>query len=71
MTIDKTLKVAAGIIKQRNVLTRPERLAKLMETDRWQEGDSILGMPKVRVQKIALKKKKKVKTEEEEPAKGS
>lgn len=61
MTIDKSLKIAAGGTKQRNVLTRAERLVKLIETDRWQEGDSIYGLPKVRVQKISLKKKKKVK----------
>ncbi|HAY81680.1 MAG TPA: small basic protein [Planctomycetaceae bacterium] len=65
MTLDKSLKVKAGAIKQRNVLTRAERLLKLQESDRWQEGDGILGLPKVRVQKLALKKKKKVKKAEE------
>ena len=61
MTIDKSLKIKAGGIKQRNVLTRGERLERLAATDRWKEGDSVLGIPKVRVQKIAMKKKKKVK----------
>ncbi|MAR11018.1 MAG: small basic protein [Blastopirellula sp.] len=65
MTLDKSLKVKTGAIKQRNVLTRAERLLKLQESDRWQEGDGILGLPKVRVQKLALKKKKKVKKAEE------
>ena len=64
MTIDKSLKVKAGAIKNRNVLTRAERIAKLLETERWKEGDRVLGLPKVRVQKLALKKKKKAKTEE-------
>lgn len=64
MTIDKTLKVKAGAIKNRNVLTRAERIAKLLEADRWKEGDKVLGLPKVRVQKLALKKKKKAKAEE-------
>ncbi|MCI0361799.1 MAG: small basic protein [Planctomycetaceae bacterium] len=64
MTIDKTLKVKAGAIKNRNVLSRAERIAKLLETDRWKEGDKVLGLPKVRVQKLALKKKKKAKAEE-------
>ena len=68
MTIDKSLKVKAGMARSRNVLTRAERIAKLIETDRWKEGDKVLGLPKVRVQKIALKKKKKVKKEEEEGA---
>ena len=66
MTLDKSLKVKAGAIKQRNVLTRAERLTKLREADRWQEGDGILGLPKVRVQKLSLKKKKKVKKADEE-----
>jgi small basic protein (TIGR04137 family) len=66
MTIDKTLKVRAGSIKNRNVLTRAERLTKLQESERWTEGQPVLGLPKVRVQKISLKKKKKTKKEEEE-----
>jgi small basic protein (TIGR04137 family) len=69
VTIDKSLKVRRGALSNRNVLTRVERLTKLMETDRWADGDPILGMPKVRVQKISLKKKKKVKKEEEEDTK--
>jgi len=66
MTIDKSLKVRSGMIRTRNVLTRAERIAKLQETERWKEGDSVLGLPKVRVQKLALKRKKKVKKAEEE-----
>jgi len=65
MTIDKSLKIQRGLIKNRNVMTRVERLTKLQETDRWQDGDSIFGLPKVRVQKVSLKKKKKVKKEDE------
>lgn len=68
MTIDKSLKVRAGGVKSRNVLTRAERLEKLKATDRWQDGDSVLGLPKVRVQKITMKKKKKVKKVEEDAA---
>lgn len=47
-------------------MTRAERLAKLIETDRWKEGDPVYGIPKVRVQKISLKKKKKAKKTEDE-----
>jgi small basic protein (TIGR04137 family) len=64
MTLDKSLKVKAGGTRARNVLTRAERLTKLREVDRWKEGDSPLGIPKVRVMKLALKKKKKAKAEE-------
>ncbi len=66
MTIDKSLKIKTGSSSNRNVLTRVERLANLQENNRWSEGDSVYGLPKVRVQKLALKKKKKAKKEEEE-----
>ncbi len=65
MTIDKSLKVRRGGSGNRSVLTRGERLEKLKESDRWQEGDSPLGLPKVRVRKLVMKKKKK-KVEEDE-----
>lgn len=64
MTIDKSLRVKAGAIQNRNVLTRAERVARLQETERWKDGQSVLGLPKVRVVKLALKKKKKAKAEE-------
>lgn len=66
MTIDKSLKIRRGALQNRNVLTRVERLAKLQERDRWSEGDPVLGLPKVRVQKLSLKKKKKSKKDEDE-----
>ena len=65
MTIDKSLRVRRGLMKNRSVLTRSERIARLKETDRWHEGDPVLGLPKVRVVKLALKKKKKAKKEED------
>jgi small basic protein (TIGR04137 family) len=65
MTIDKSLRVKAGAIQNRNVLTRAERVVKLKESERWKEGDSVLGLPKVRVLKLALKKKKKAAKAEE------
>ena len=52
----------------RSVLTRAERLERLKETDRWSEGQSPLGLPKVRVKKLSLKKKKKKSKEDEEGA---
>ena len=75
MTIDKSLKVRRGLVRVRSVMTRAERLEKLKADDRWKEGDDVLGLPKVRVQKLAIKKKVKKKKEEEgdgkaAPAKG-
>ncbi|MFV1963835.1 MAG: small basic protein [Pirellulaceae bacterium] len=66
MTIDKSLKVRTGMSRNRNVLTRTERLERLVAADRWSEGDPVLGLPKVRVQRVSLKKKKKVKKEGED-----
>lgn len=66
MTMDRSLRVQAGAIKARNVLTRAERIARLKELDRFDEEASVVGMPKVRVMKVSLKKKKKVKRADEE-----
>ena len=65
MTMDKSLRVRAGLARARSVLTRAERINRLKSADRWQEGDNPLGLPKVRVYTLALKKKKKKKEEEE------
>ena len=64
MTIDKSLRVKRGATRNRSVLTRVERIARLQEADRWKDGDSPLGLPKVRVRKLTMKKKKKKKEEE-------
>ena len=64
MTMDKSLRVRRGAVRNRSVLTRGERLNRLTEVDRWHEGDSPLGLPKVRVYKLSRKKKKKKKEEE-------
>ena len=64
MTMDKSLRVRKGSTSARGVLTRAERITKLQEQERWQEGRSPIGLPKVRVYKMSLKKKKKAKAEE-------
>jgi small basic protein (TIGR04137 family) len=64
MTLDKSLKVKRGANRNRSVMTRVERLERLKAADRWKEGDSPLGLPKVRVRKMTIKKKKKKKEEE-------
>ena len=68
MTMDKSLRVRKGSSSARGVLTRAERIARLKEQERWTEGRSPLGLPKVRVQKMAMKKKKKAKEEGAEGA---
>jgi small basic protein (TIGR04137 family) len=64
MTMDKSLQVRLGLARARSVLSRAERIERLKTADRWKEGDSPLGLAKVRVFKLALKKKKKKKEEE-------
>jgi small basic protein (TIGR04137 family) len=68
MTMDKSLRVRKGSASARGVLSRAERIAKLKEQERWQEGRSPLGLPKVRVQTMTMKKKKKAKEEGAEGA---
>jgi small basic protein (TIGR04137 family) len=67
MTMDKSLRVRKGSSSARGVLSRGERILKLKEQERWEEGRSPLGLPKVRVVKTAMKKKK-VKKEEGDAA---
>jgi small basic protein (TIGR04137 family) len=69
MTMDKSLRIRRGLARSRSVLTRAERVAQLLQAERWKEGDSVMGLPKVRVYKLAVKKKKK-KKEEGEGAEG-
>ena len=65
MTIDKSLKIKRGANTNRSVLTRVERVTKLVDEGKWSEDSSPLGMPKVRVRKLQLKKKKKAAKDED------
>lgn len=65
MTVDKTLKRKGRLARSRNVLTRGERIAQLKVEERWKDDQGPLGLPKVRVMKTVLGKKKKKKTKEE------
>jgi small basic protein (TIGR04137 family) len=69
MSIDKSLRRKNQLARARNVLTRGERIKVLQDEERWQDGRSPFGLPKVRVLKIATKKKKA--KEEEKPAEGA
>jgi small basic protein (TIGR04137 family) len=65
VTIDKSLRGKGRLARARNVLKREERMAVLKADERWQEGRSPLGLPKVRVVVSAVGKKKKKKAKEE------
>ena len=62
MSIHKSLLAGERLRRQRNVLTRWERITKLKEEERWPESRSVFGLPKVKV--VHAKKHKKVKKEE-------
>jgi small basic protein (TIGR04137 family) len=67
MSVDRSLKIKSGLLKQRNVWTRAERIATLRKSQMWSEGDAVLGLPKVRTgYKQKSKKKKETKEDDEE-----
>ena len=60
MSIHKSLNTGGGIESERSVLTRRERVDKLLEEGRLEEGDRPTGLPKVRTKfKVLTKKQKK------------
>ena len=59
MSIDRSLKLKDALVRHRNVLTRAERIDVLKDEERWNEGDSVLGLPKVAHRKSAAGKKAK------------
>jgi small basic protein (TIGR04137 family) len=48
MSMDKSLKKASGLSRQRNVQSRAERLAILQEEGRWDQEKPVYGLPKTR-----------------------
>lgn len=67
MSIDKSLRRKNQLQRARNVLTRGERILKLKSEERWEDGRSPYGLPKVKVVKLIVKKAKK---KEEKAAEG-
>jgi len=69
MTLHKSLRISAGLSGERNVWTRKERIDALKVVGRWKDGDSVLGLAKVRTRfKTKTKKKEKA---AEAPAAGT
>jgi small basic protein (TIGR04137 family) len=58
MTIHSSLKTSASGGGQRNVWTRIERLEALKKAGKWQSGQRVEGLPKVRTSFKAKAKKK-------------
>jgi small basic protein (TIGR04137 family) len=68
MSVDASLKVRNALVRHRNVLSRAERVQVLLEEERWAEGDSLLGLPKVAHRKSGAGKKAKAAEAEEKAA---
>ncbi len=58
MSIHSSLRSGGKDKKHRSVLKRFERLKVLKDKSLWDEGQSVLGIPKVKMQKLRVKKEK-------------
>lgn len=67
MSIHPSLRGVNTLVGERSVFTRVERLQKLMEAGKLEEGDSPYGLPKVRT-KFKVRTKKKAEDKEEKAA---
>lgn len=58
MSQHPSLRISDKDKKQRSVLKRHERVKQLKEKERWDEEDSVFGLPKVKVTRFKIKKEK-------------
>jgi len=58
MSLDKSLKSRGALVRHRNVLSRTERIIAMKEEERWPEGRTVFGLPKVAHRKVVTKKPK-------------
>jgi len=63
MSIDRSLKTSKGLTRHRNVLSRAERISKLSEEEKWEDSQSVFGLPKVANRNLRVGKKTKKKEE--------
>ncbi len=62
MSIHSSLKISGALSGARNVWTRMERITALQRDGHWADGDSVLGLRKVRT-RFKSKSKKQLKAE--------
>ena len=63
MSLDRGLKSKGRMSRQRNVLTRAERLEILEDRGDWRDEDSVFGLDKVRVHRVKRRKAAKAEAE--------
>lgn len=62
MSVDRSLRTKGSLVRHRNVLTRAERVAKLVDEEKFDaENDSPTGLPKVSHRKAPVGSGKKKK----------
>lgn len=66
MSIDGSLKTGGRLVRSRNVLKRFERIEKLKDREKFTDESSPFGLPKVRVFKASVGKKKKKEKKDDE-----
>ncbi len=52
MSLHKSLVSKSVLKRHRNVLTRSERVKRLMDDESWQDGQSIFKLPKVKIRRV-------------------
>jgi len=68
VSIHRSLASRSKLKRQRNVLSRVERIERMVDQGRWNAGDTVFGLPALKVLKIKTGKKKKKEKEAEETA---
>lgn len=58
MSVDRSLRSRNTLERHRNVLSRAERVSRMMDEERWSDENSPLGLPKVAHRKARSGKKK-------------
>jgi len=71
MSIHPSLSISEKDKKQRSVLKRSERIRTMMEKGKWNKGDSVFGLPKIKTVRIKIKKEKAEKAETPTVAEGA
>jgi len=56
MSLHPSLRFDTAGAQQRSVLTRIERIKDLMKKGLWEEGQDVVGLPKVKIMKIKARK---------------
>ena len=69
MGLHSSLKRAEKLGGSRSVMKRTERIKWLKEKGKWDENDTVLGLPKIKIVKLKAIKKEKAKETEEDTAK--